>query len=371
MSKRSWVERSLGEIASFEYGSALPAGSRTGDEIPVFGSNGEVGRHHSALVQGPGIVVGRKGTVGALTWSDSDFWPIDTAYYVRAGSSTDLRWLFWMLSTLGLGRLDSSTGVPGLNRNDAYELKLLQPSRDEQRQVAEILDTLDDQIRATERVAAKLKIMKSALYQAVFSNGELPMTPLGSVTEVRNGTTPSRSRADYWDSGTVAWLASGKVNEYRIRSCSELVTERAASECNLRILPPGSVVVGMIGQGKTRGMAARIEIDAAINQNLAGIIPGPRLRGDYVHHYLVNSYQKLRSGGRGSNQDALTTGLVLQFMVPVPELDEQRRVAGLLDSVDQQIDSGKEVLWKLTRQKEGLLGDLLSGRVRIPTEAAS
>lgn len=241
----------------------------------------------------------------------------------------------------------------------------------EQRQVAEVLNTLDDQIRITQSVITKIAQVKSALYQRFFDDPGLPRVPLGDVAEVRNGTTPSRVRADYWEGGSVAWLASGKVNDYRIRSASELVTERAVSESNLRILPAGSVVIGMIGQGKTRGMSARVDIDAAINQNLAGVIPGPELRGDFLHHYLVHNYQKLRSGGRGSNQDALTTRLVSQFLVACPGLDIQARIARLLDCADQRLDNERGLVAKLDRQKNGLLSDLLTGRVRFPKGALS
>ena len=123
-SARPWSQVTIGDLVALDYGGALSDNARSGDGYPVYGSNGQVGRNATALVEGPGVVVGRKGTVGAVTWSAESFWPIDTTYYVRwlNERQVDRRWIYWYLSSLPLNRLDSSTGVPGLNRNDAYTL---------------------------------------------------------------------------------------------------------------------------------------------------------------------------------------------------------------------------------------------------------
>lgn len=262
-------------------------------------------------------------------------------------------------------------GLLNVGLGDFYSAPLILPGLEEQSRIAEILDSLDAQINAAESIVAKIRAVKVGIYGESFSRASSALHPIGEVAQVRNGTTPSRARRDFWDGGTAAWLASGKVNDYRITSCSERVTERAITECNLRILPAGSVVVGMIGQGRTRGMAARLEIPAAINQNLAGIVPGPTLLGNYLHHYLVHRYQELRGGGRGSNQDALNTRLVSDFLVPVPDREEQSRVAQALDLLDQRIDDEQVVVGKLVRLKLGMARELLTAGRRPSMEPAS
>lgn len=262
-------------------------------------------------------------------------------------------------------------GLLNVGLDDFYSAPLALPELSEQQRVAAVLDSMDIQIENSKLIVAKTQALKLAAYEAAFGQLSGDWCRLGEVAEVRNGTTPSRSRADYWEDGTVGWLASGKVNDYRVTTWSELVTERAVKECNLRILPSGSIIVGMIGQGRTRGMAARLEIRAAINQNLAGIIPDSRLHGSYLHHYLVHSYQELRSGGRGSNQDAMNTRIVSEFMVSVPNLEEQERVARALDLLDQQIASEQAVVRKLVGVKQALAGDLLvAGGLPRPRLAA-
>ena len=123
-----WGVKSLGEVIELAYGKALKAAARKGGPIPVYGSNGQVGWHDKKLVTGPGIVVGRKGNPGVITWVQSDFFPIDTTFYVvpKEGKHS-LHFLFYALERQGLADLTADSAVPGLNRNLAYMNKLLIP----------------------------------------------------------------------------------------------------------------------------------------------------------------------------------------------------------------------------------------------------
>lgn len=118
-----WQRRTFGEIAELKYGKALKAQDRVEGEFAVYGSSGVVGSHAAALVDGPAIVVGRKGNVGSVFWVTRDFWPIDTVYFIPSEQS-DL-WLY--LSLPNAGFMNTDAGVPGLNRDFAYSRKLVYP----------------------------------------------------------------------------------------------------------------------------------------------------------------------------------------------------------------------------------------------------
>ena len=152
MTPNGWRALRLGDAVSFEYGRSLPSAQRRGGPVPVCGSNGVVGYHDESLVRGPGIVVGRKGSVGAVAWMGCDFWPIDTTYYVNPSSQTDARWLYYAMSNLGLERLNEATGIPGLNRSTAASLHFQLPPIVEQRKIAAILSSVDDAIEKTQAV---------------------------------------------------------------------------------------------------------------------------------------------------------------------------------------------------------------------------
>ena len=166
-----WHSSVLGELLSLEYGASLKDDARVTGTVPVYGSNGQVGWHDRPLVEGPGIIVGRKGSVGRLAWSENSFWPIDTAYFVSLRKKTEWRWLFWLLQELNLERLDASTGIPGLNRKDVYRLRVDEPPPDEQRRIAEVLDTIDATIRETEALVAKLRQVRAGLLYDLFAYG--------------------------------------------------------------------------------------------------------------------------------------------------------------------------------------------------------
>lgn len=124
----AWSNGTLADLISFEYGKSLKADIRTGNGYPVIGSNGVVDYHAEFLVTGPGIVVGRKGTVGAVTYLHDNFFPIDTTYYVKPVVDIEFIYLKYLLSSQGLEKMNSDSAVPGLNREAALRTAAAIPS---------------------------------------------------------------------------------------------------------------------------------------------------------------------------------------------------------------------------------------------------
>jgi type I restriction enzyme, S subunit len=118
-----WSVVKLQDRIELAYGKALKAEDRVPGEFPVYGSSGVVGTHAESLVDGPGIILGRKGNVGSVHWSEEAFFPIDTVYFVR----TDLSLFYTFYNLRDQHFLNNDAAVPGLNRNQAYSLPLLLP----------------------------------------------------------------------------------------------------------------------------------------------------------------------------------------------------------------------------------------------------
>lgn len=119
-----WACKSLKEFIELAYGKALKKSERNPGPYPVYGSSGEVGTHSKPLVKGPGIILGRKGNVGSVFWTEDDFYPIDTVYFVK--TDLPLEYVFFNLQTQRF--LNNDAAVPGLNRSQAYSLPFLKPS---------------------------------------------------------------------------------------------------------------------------------------------------------------------------------------------------------------------------------------------------
>jgi len=135
-----WPMVKLGEVCTFEYGKSLPEKNRQPGEYPVMGSNGRVGFHNVFLVEGPTIIIGRKGSSGEVAWEEKNCFPIDTTYYVKVDTQKiNIRWFYFILKSIDLTQLSGGAGIPGLNRNDAYQKEIpLPPIEVQQKIVAKI-----------------------------------------------------------------------------------------------------------------------------------------------------------------------------------------------------------------------------------------
>ena len=168
-----WDARPLNDVLELSYGKALKADNRLPGSVPVYGSNGAVGWHNEYLVKGPGIVVGRKGNPGIVTWADRDFFPIDTTFYVSlTGASFGLHYVFHMLRSLGLPSLSADSAVPGLNRNMAYMSAVLIPDDALLRSFESLLTELMALVTANSNQTETLAATRDALLPKLLS-GEI------------------------------------------------------------------------------------------------------------------------------------------------------------------------------------------------------
>lgn len=185
------------------------------------------------------------------------------------------------------------------------------------------------------------------------------------VTEVCNGSTPSRVEGRYWRNGTIPWLATGKVHDRVIVTADEFVTPAALRECSITVLPRGTVLVGMIGQGRTRGMSAYLDTDACINQNFGAFVPGERVYGKWLFYYFDYHYTRVREIGGGTNQGALNCYLLKRIRLPLPSLKRQKEIAATFDGVEKLWRAYIAKLQHLMDIKKSLMHDLLTGKVRV------
>lgn len=151
-----WEAGRLSDILELLYGKSLTKEDRQSGPYPVYGSGGVTGYNNQALVNGPGIVVGRKGTVGSLYWEDRNFFPIDTVFYVVPKQYFSLAYVFSQLECLGLENMNTDAAVPGLNRENAYRLDIVKPSQSILTAYTSIASEIRGKIRANNTEIEKL-----------------------------------------------------------------------------------------------------------------------------------------------------------------------------------------------------------------------
>ncbi len=190
---------------------------------------------------------------------------------------------------------------------------------------------------------------------------------LGECFKIAIGSTPSRKEIAYWN-GPISWVSSGEVRFNRVRETKEKITEFGLENSSTQINPVGSVLLGMIGEGKTRGQVAILDIPAANNQNSAAIwVSETPILPEYVYYWLWSQYEQTRRGSSGNNQPALNKFIIERILIPLPPVAEMQEVVQLLD------DCFEQIMWQeatidysskqSTAQRQNILRAAFSGQL--------
>ena len=203
-----WVSKQIGEIMPFTYGKSLASRDRASSgAVPVYGSNGVVGFHDKAITHGPTVIIGRKGTAGAVHFSSGPCWPIDTTFYIEGKDRELVRFQYYALQSLGLEGMNTDSAVPGLNRTAVHARQIIVPvSARERQSIAEVLGALDDKIELNRRTNGTLEAMARALFKSWFVDfdpvhakaalrNKANHSPQGGSDESAGGWTVAQARA--------------------------------------------------------------------------------------------------------------------------------------------------------------------------------
>ncbi|WP_371183903.1 restriction endonuclease subunit S [Xanthomonas sacchari] len=188
--------------------------------------------------------------------------------------------------------------------------------------------------------------------------------PLGDIAQITSGGTPDRSTPSYWG-GDIPWLTTGEIQFNIITDSAEKITELGLKNSSAKLFPPGTLLMAMYGQGKTRGQIAKLGIEATTNQACAAILFDKKNDPDFYFQYLASKYEDLRELGNAGTQKNLNGGILKRILVPVPPVHEQRRIAHILSTWDQAIATAEQQLTSSRRYAEVLRSALLSGQRRF------
>jgi len=187
------------------------------------------------------------------------------------------------------------------------------------------------------------------------------------IAKTTTGGTPNTKKIEYWENGFIPWMSSGELNLKRVRDVKGRITELGLKESSARLIPENSILIGLAGQGKTRGTAAINKIELTTNQSVAAIIIKGNVYYKYVYYNLDNRYEKIRllstgAGGRGGLNLSIINGINLAL----PPLPEQKAIANCLSIWDTAITK-LDLLIKAKQQlKKALMQQLLSVKKRLP-----
>lgn len=181
-----WPTKPLVEVATLQRGYDLPVQERRAGKVPVFAANGPVGTHELSKATGPGVVTGRSGSIGSVHYVDHDYWPLNTALYVKDFHGNYPRFIFYLLQQLNLKQYGTGTGVPTLNRNIVHKVHVSVPPVSEQRRIVAILDQADALRTDRRQIVAHLDVLSSEIFRATSFDDDGDDALLGDVIMVRS-----------------------------------------------------------------------------------------------------------------------------------------------------------------------------------------
>lgn len=193
------------------------------------------------------------------------------------------------------------------------------------------------------------------------------MLPISQIAQVTSGGTPSRKNMSFWNNGSIPWIRTTEVQNCILNKedVKEYITEKGLANSSTKLVPEGTILMAMIGQGKTRGQVALLKLEATINQNSAAIILNNNQCPEFYYNYLLSQYEKIRAFSNSAGQSNLSGALVKAIKVPVPPLPEQKKIAQILSAWDKAITTNEQLLSNSQQQKKALMQQLLTGKKRL------
>ena len=193
---------------------------------------------------------------------------------------------------------------------------------------------------------------------------------IGEIATVTSGGTPSRDINEYWVDGDIPWVRTTEVQNciLNMEDVHEYISELGLKNSSAKIFPRGTILLAMIGQGKTRGQVALLNFEAATNQNCAAIILKEGNCPNFYFNFLLSRYEQIRGASNSAGQSNLSGTLVKAIEVVVPPLAEQQKIAQILSTWDKAIAVTEQLLANSQQQKKALMQQLLTGKKRLLDE---
>ena len=359
-----WEVMRIGEFAPLQRGFDLPTDKIIKGNYPVVYSNGILNYHHEYKVKGPGVVTGRSGTIGKVTYVESDYWPHNTSLWVTDFKNNDPRYVLHLYKFLDLSKFASGSGVPTLNRNDVHSYKIAVPPLPEQQRIVSVLSLWDTAIAKQTALIEKLNLRKRGLMQQLLTgNKRLKGFEGGAFHRLGNYISECNRR----NNGCNRVLSVTNTRGFILQEeqFDKIVASNDTS--NYKVVcrgefayNPSRVNVGSLAMlsDYDEGILSPMYIVFKANENID-------------KYYLLQCLQSWWFRGhipaytQGSVRDSLSFDGLCSMKFYIPTLQEQKAISCILGQADKEIEIAKGKLLHLQNQKRGLMQILLTGKKRI------
>ena len=347
--RKGWEIKKWHEVLEIRSGRNQTEVECENGEYPILGSAGKVMGYAKKYISDEGsILIGRKGTINNPLFIPYKYWNVDTAFGIHALQSIDNRFLYYFCKNYDFTKEDKGSGRPSLVKTDLLKIEMPIPPLPEQQEIVSILDDAFESIERTKSNAEKNLKNSKELFECylknIFNTNEAGWinSTIGETCNLQTGGTPSTSKKEYYDGGSIKWLVSGDINQKVIEDCEGRITEAGMKNSNTKYLPVNSVLIALNGQGKTRGTVAMLRTKATCNQSLVSIFPKneKELLPELVFSNLEGRYEEIRkmTGDSGNDRRGLNMPLIRSIKFSYPKsISIQKQVIKKLDLLRSEI----------------------------------
>ena len=367
---KEWEVKRILDFAPLQRGFDLPTDKIISGKYPVVYSNGILNHHCECKAKGPGVVTGRSGTIGKVTYVESDYWPHNTSLWVTDFCGNNPKFVFHVYQYIDLAKFASGSGVPTLNRNDVHVSKVAVPPKQEQNRIVEVLELWDTAIEKQSELIEKFKLRKRALMQQLLTgkkrlpgfSGEWKHVPIKTFAkEVSNRNVGGANHI----------VLSCTKYDGLVPSLEYFGKQIYSNDLSsYKIIPQGhfAYATNHIEEGSI-GYQSNYENGLISPMYTVFVTNKEKVNDTFLYsvlksHHLIYLYKSMMEGSinrrGGLRWDSFST-----IKIDLPSLEEQNVIASVLVKADEEIELAKEKLSNLQAQKRGLMQQLLTGKKRV------
>lgn len=363
----------LKDIAKITMGQSPDSASynEVGDGLPFYQGNadfGEVYPNERIWCNAPkktaasgDILISVRAPIGALNYAKDTCCIGRGLAAITIEDEAERNYVFHLLKARKSDLNNQGTGstFKAIGKVVLEELKIPQISKEEQQKCMDMMDLLEAIIRGRRRQLVEFDNLIKARFVEMFDGThdckEYSYVPIKDFTDVVSGGTPDRQKSEYWQDGTIRWVKTTELQNTAILDTDEKITELGLKESSAKIVPIGTVLIAMYGQGKTRGMTGILCKECATNQACACILPSETILQKYLWYYMILSYDKLRDMAKGGNQPNLNVGIIKNFPVLMPPINMQKQFV----TFAEQVNKSKAAVQKSLTETQMLFDSLM------------
>lgn len=371
--------RKLEEILVFSRGFDITKAQQTDGDYPVISSSGPSSYNGKYKCKGPGVVTGRKGTLGKVFFTEGDYWPHDTTLWVKDFKGNDPRYIYYLLTQLHFEVFDVGASNPTLNRNHVHKISVQFPSDlPTQQRIAGILSAYDELIEVNNQRIRLLEDTARQLYKEWFVRLRFPGheqthfvkgLPEGwevgtchKFADIRGGGTPATTNPAYWDGPIKFYTPTDYPDAFFCQQTEKSITETGFKKSSTKLFPQYTTFITARG---TVGNVSMASEPMAMNQSCFGLIARKETDRFYLFLYTLEMVDFLKQVATGATFDAVTLKTFTNYPKPTPPEPVREQFSLLITPIFLQIETLQSQNTHLRQIRDRLLPRLISGKLSV------